>query len=97
MKDAEGVDERLARIGRVTGDIVAPPGLDRRILAAMAARTSPVGAWWDAVWSSSRSAVVASLCASVASVALAIHLDATLITTLASAAEGEADVAMAEP
>jgi len=98
MKDAERVDERLARIGRATADIAAPPGLDDRVLAAIAARES-VGARWDIdqIGSSSRQALVVSLCASVASVVLALHVDTILVTALASAADDEVDVAAGEP
>lgn len=98
MKDAERVQERLARIGRATADIAAPPGLDARVLAAIAARERTSSRWDVAeVWSSSRQAVVVSLCACAASVALALHLDATLVSTLGSAAVEEADLIAGEP
>lgn len=97
MKKVEGVDERLARIGRATAGIVAPPSLQARILDAIAAREGAVGGWWDAAGSWSRKAVLAALCACAASVALAIHYDATLVTTLATTQGGGIDLAMGEP
>jgi hypothetical protein len=97
MKDLEGVDERLARLGHATSGILAPKGLDERILAAIAARERVFGVRWDVVWPSTCRAVVASLCACVASVALALHYDATLVTTLASAEDGGTEVTLGDP
>ena len=97
MKNAEGVDQRLARLGRATADIVTPPDFERRILAAIVARERAAGAAWDVVWSSSRHALVVSLCTCAASIALALHLDARLVTTLASVVDEDTDIAMGDP